>query len=205
MTGNTSDKREFSAGARLAVDFGPLLLFFLANGYAPVPHDQRIFVATAVFMLATAAAMLASKMKTGTISQLLWFNGVVVAVMGGLTLALHDDLFIKVKPTILYGLYAALLFYALIAGKPLLKRVLAEAYPPMGDAGWRLLTRNWAWFFLVMAVANESVWRNVTTDQWVSFKTWIVFPLSLVFAFAQAPILMKHGIKPEDVPVPPQG
>ena len=197
-------KRELSAGARLAVDFGPLLTFFLANGYAPVADAQRIFVATGVFMVAMAAAMLFSKIRTGAISQLLWFNGAVVAVLGGLTLLLHDELFIKIKPTILYGLYSGLLFYALITGKPLLKRVLADAYPPMADAGWSLLTRNWAWFFLGMAFVNEGVWRNYSTDQWVSFKTWIVFPVTMVFAFAQAPILMRHGTEPEDVPTPPQ-
>ena len=198
-------KRELSTGARLAVDFGPLLSFFLANGYAPVPEAERIFVATGVFMAAMAVAMIYSKLRVGTISQMLWFNGAVVAVLGGLTLVLHDELFIKIKPTILYTLYAGLLFYALLSGKPLLKRVLADAYPPMVDAGWRLLTRNWAWFFVAMALVNEAVWRGYSTDQWVSFKTWIVFPVTLVFAFAQAPILMRHGVKVEDVPVPPQG
>ena len=198
-------KRELSTGARLAVDFGPLLSFFLANGYAPVPEAERIFVATGVFMAAMAVAMIYSRLRVGTISQMLWFNGAVVAVLGGLTLVLHDELFIKIKPTILYTLYAGLLFYALLSGKPLLKRVLADAYPPMVDAGWRLLTRNWAWFFVAMALVNEAVWRGYSTDQWVSFKTWIVFPVTLVFAFAQAPILMRHGVKVEDVPVPPQG
>lgn len=200
-----SDKREFSTGTRLAIDFGPLLLFFLANGYAPVPHDQKIFVATAVFMAAMAASMIFSKLRIGTISPLLWFNGAVVAVLGGLTLGLHDDRIIKVKPTILYGFYALLLLYSLMSGRQLMKSVLSDAYPAMTDRGWELMTRNWGAFFLVMAIVNEGVWRNVTTDQWVWFKTWIVFPVSLVFAFAQAPILMKHGIEPEDTPVPPQG
>ncbi len=200
-----NEKREFSAGMRLAIDFGPLLLFFLANGYAPVPHDQKIFVATAVFMAAMAASMIFSKLRIGTISPLLWFNGVVVAVLGGLTLGLHDDRIIKVKPTILYGLYALLLLYSLMSGRQLMKSVLSDAYPAMTDRGWELLTRNWGAFFLVMAIVNEGVWRNVTTDQWVWFKTWVVFPASLIFAFAQAPILMKHGVEPEDVPVPPQG
>lgn len=198
------EQRELSTGGRLAIDFGPLLLFFLANGYAPVADGQRIFVATGVFMVAMAAAMLFSKIRTGTISQLLWFNGAVVAVLGGLTLLLHDELFIKIKPTILYALYAGLLFYALVSRKPLLKRVLADAYPPMADAGWDLLTRNWAWFFLGLALVNEGVWRNFSTDQWVSFKTWIVFPVTMVFAFAQAPILLRHGIEPEDGATPPQ-
>ena len=195
-------KREFSAGMRLAVDFGPLLLFFLANGYAPVAEGERIFVATGVFMAAMAAAMIVSKWKTGHISQLLWFNGVVVAVLGGLTLILHDELFIKIKPTLLYGLYASLLFYALIAKKPLMKSVLGEAYPPLTDRGWFLMTRNWAVFFLALAVVNEGVWRNVSTDEWVWFKTWIVFPVSMVFAVAQAPILTRHGVEETPAPQP---
>jgi len=205
VTDKAAPRRELGAGARLAVDFGPLILFFLANSYAPVPHAERIFAATGVFMAATAAAMIFSKLRTGAISPLLWFNGIVVAAFGGLTLWLHDELFIKVKPTILYGLYAVLLLYALLSGRPLLKNLLKSAYPAMSDEGWRLLTRNWALFFLAMALLNEAVWRSVTTDQWVAFKTWIVTPLSLAFALAQAPILMKHGEAGDPPPVPPQG
>ena len=200
-------KKELSAGLRLAIDFGPLLLFFLANSYAPVPKDERIFAATGVFMAATLTAMLVSKLKAGSISPLLWFNGIVVAAFGGLTLWLHNDMFIKVKPTILYSLYGVLLTYALLSGKPLLKNLLKSAYPAMADEGWRLLTRNWALFFIVMAMTNEAVWRSVTTDQWVTFKTWIVTPLSLIFAMAQTPIILKHDRTEADNPplVPPQG
>lgn len=201
-----AEAKDLSTRTRLAIDFGPLLIFFLANSYAPVAKADRIFVATAAFMLATAVAMIVSKWKSGSISVLLWFNGLVVALFGGLTLYLHDETFIKLKPTILYGMYAVLLLGGLAAGKPLLKLVLASAYPAMDDDGWRKLTRNWAWFFLVMAVMNEAVWRSVTTDQWVAFKTWIVTPLSFLFALAQAPLLMRHGLPAKaEPPVPPQG
>lgn len=192
-------ERSMSTGTKLMIDFGPLLIFFLANSFGGV------FVATAAFMLATAAAMLVSKIKTGGISPMLWFTGLVVAVFGGLTLYLHDETFIKLKPTIIYSMFAAILIFGMVTGRPVLKLVLESAYPSLQDEGWRKLTRNWAIFFVCMAVLNEIVWRSVSTDTWVQFKVWGVTIISLIFAMAQAPILMRHGTQDPEPPVPPQG
>jgi intracellular septation protein len=134
---------------------------------------------------------------------MLWVTGVIVAVFGGLTIWLHDETFIKVKPTIIYAMFAAILGYGLWSGRPVLKSVLESAYPEMQDRGWQLLTRNWALFFAAMAVLNEVVWRSVSTDTWVQFKVWAVTLLSFGFALSQAPILMKYGAEDETPPPPP--
>ena len=192
---------ETGTGLKLAIDFGPLLAFFIANSLAGV------FTATAAFMAATAVTMLVSKMKMGRVSPMLWLSGLMVLAFGGLTLWLHNETFIKVKPTIVYVMFASILFFGLISGKPTLKIVLETAYPGLDEAGWHKLTRNWGLFFIAMALLNEAVWRTQSTDFWIAFKLWGVVPLSLVFAMAQAPILMKHGMKLDkaEPPITPQG
>lgn len=183
---------------RLGLDFGPLLIFFLTNAHAPVAKDERIFVATGVFMLALLVSILLSWRLTGRVSALQWFNGIVVLVFGSLTLILHDALFIKIKPTILYGLYALLLGASWLTHKPFLKTLLEDAFPPLDEAGWIAISRNWAFFFFVMAIANEAAWRLLSTDSWVSFKTWVAFPVSLVFGMLQAPLITKHLIEDDE-------
>lgn len=201
MTAKAATKNESGIGVKLAIDFGPLLVFFIINGLSGV------YTATAAFMIATAVAMLISKMKTGKISPMLWLSGIMVLGFGALTLWLRDDTFIKMKPTIVYTMFAAILFFGLFTGRPTLRIVLETAYPDLDDAGWHKLTRNWGLFFIVMAILNEAVWRTQTTGFWISFKLWGAAPLSLLFAMAQTPILMKHGVKPDkaDPPITPQG
>src|SRR3546814_11128519 len=111
-------------------------------------------------MAATAVAMLVSKMRMGRVSPLLWLSGVMLLGFGGLTLWLHNETFIKVKPTIVYVMFASILFFGLISGKPTLKIVLETAYPGLDEAGWHKLTRNWGLFFIAMALLNEEVWRT---------------------------------------------
>ena len=187
-------KPPLGAAPRLAIDFGPLLIFFLVNLLAPVEPLQKVFVATAAFMLATIAAMIFSRIVTGSVSIMLWFNGVMVVVFGGLTLWLHDATFIKVKPTIYYTMLAGILFFGLWSGRPVLKMVLGAAYPGLTERGWLLLSRNWAWFFVAMAIANETVWRHVGTDRWVAYKLWVVLPATLLFAACNIPMLMRNGM-----------
>lgn len=172
---------------KLAVDFVPLLLFFVVNGW------MGIYWATGVFMAAMVAAIVAARILLGEVSKMLWVNAIIVLVFGSLTIVLHNDIFIKIKPTLLYGMFAVILFYGLWSGKPVMKQVLESAYPALTDEGWRLLSRNWAWFFLVMALINEFVWRSYSTDIWVAFKAWGVLPLSILFALLQTPILLKHS------------
>ena len=196
-----SVKSEPAGGSRLLIDLGPLLVFFGVNFLAPVAQEQRVFVATGAFMAAMVAAMIYSYARFRTISPLLWFSGVMVVAMGGLTLWLHDETFIKMKPTIYYLFVAALLGFGLATGRPLLKAVLGGAYPGLDQAGWIKLTRNWALFFAVMAVINELVWRNTTTQFWIGFKIWGAIPLTFLFALANVPMLMRHGLTRDDADV----
>ena len=204
MTAQKTKVSEPQGGAKLLIDLGPLLVFFIANFLAPVPGPLKIFVATGAFMVAMIAAMLFSAIRYRSISPLLWFSGVMVVIMGGLTIWLHDETFIKMKPTIYYLFVAALLGFGLATDRPLLQRVLGSAYPGLDQLGWAKLTRNWALFFLGMALLNEAVWRNSSTSFWVGFKLWGALPLTFLFAAANIPMLMRHGLMKDDaVPAEP--
>ena len=194
-------RQEPSPGARLLIDLGPLLVFFITNFFAPVPGPMKVFAATGAFMIAMIAAIIYSQMRYRHVSPLLLFSGVMVVILGGLTIALHNETFIKVKPTIYYAVVAGILTFGLATGRPLLKAVLGSAYPGLDEQGWTNLTRNWAIFFAVMAVINEAVWRNSSTDFWIGFKLWGAIPLTLVFAVANVPMLMRHGLTQEEAAV----
>jgi intracellular septation protein len=199
---NLQDKQEPAGLARLMIDVGPLLVFFLANFLAPVPGALKIFVATGAFMAAMVTALVFSAMRYRYVSPLLLFSAVMVVVLGGLTIWLHNETFIKIKPTIYYALVAGLLAFGLATGRPLLKAVLGSTYPGLDEEGWRKLTRNWAIFFAVMALVNETVWRNSTTDFWIGFKLWGALPATLLFALANVPMLLRHGLATEDAAKP---
>lgn len=208
MTGPTT-KEPLSPGLRMALDFGPLATFFVANALAPA-NDKlvKVIIATAAFMIATVAAMIVSRVKAGRISPMLWISGGLVLIFGSLTVYFHDETFIKVKPTIVYAMFSIILFYGIASGKPLLKVLLETAYPGLDETGWRKLTLNWACFFAAMAVLNEAVWRTQSWDFWVGFKLWGAIPLTLLFAMANIPMLLKHGLREADTkapPVPPEG
>jgi intracellular septation protein len=197
-------KSEPQGGAKLLIDLGPLLVFFLVNFLAPVPSVMKIFVATGAFMIAMIAAMLFSAIRYRRISPLLLFSGVMVVVLGGLTIWLHDETFIKMKPTVYYTLVAALLAFGLLTDRPLLQRVLGSTYPGLDETGWSKLTRNWALFFAFMAVLNETVWRNSSTQFWIGFKIWGALPLTFLFAAANIPMLLRHGLMREQaIPAEP--
>ena len=190
------------AGARLATDLGPLVIFFAVNF---ITGD--VIQATIAFMVAITAALLVSKLKYRHVSPMLWFSAVMVLLLGGLTVWLHNETFIKIKPTIYYVLVASLLLFGLATRRNLLKTVLGSAYPGLSERGWQVLTRNWAVFFLFMAALNEAVWRNSSTDFWIGFKIWGFMPATFLFALAHVPMLMRHGMKMEDgkdePPIPP--
>ena len=194
MTANT----EPQGAGKLLIDIGPLLVFFLVNFLAPVPSVLKIFVATGAFMVAMIVAMIYSALRYRTISPLLWFSGVMVVILGGLTIWLHKDWIIKMKPTFYYTLVAGLLAFGLATGRPLLQQVLGSTYPGLDEDGWRKLTRNWAFFFAFMAALNEIVWRNSSTDFWVGFKLWGALPLTFLFATANIPMLMRHGLMKDE-------
>ena len=193
-----SVKAEPQGPAKLLIDLGPLLVFFLANFFAPVPDLLKVFVATGAFMVAMVAAMIFSALRYHRISPLLWFSGIMVVVLGGLTIYLHDRTFIQMKPTLYYTLVAGLLAFGLATNRPLLQQVLGSTYPGLDEEGWKKLTRNWAIFFACMAVLNEAVWRNTSWNFWLAFKLWGAIPLTFLFAAANIPMLIKHGLMKED-------
>jgi intracellular septation protein len=173
---------------RLALDLGPLLIFFAANGIA------GIFVATGVFMAAMTASIAVSYAIEKKISPVALVTFALVLIFGGLTLWLSNEIFIKVKPTILYLMFSGVLAGGLFADRLFIKYVLGQSVA-LPDAAWRALTWRWAAFFLANAVLNEYVWRNFDTDTWVAFKVWVVFPLSLIFALLQTPYILRHQIE----------
>ncbi|MHA6722926.1 septation protein A [Sphingomonas sp. RS2018] len=202
-----SETKPPSPAVRFGIDYGPLVVFFAVNFLMPGPALARIMAATVAFMVAMTVAMIVSWTKTRAIPPMLLVTAVLVLVFGGLTLYFHDERFIKMKPTFVYALFAATLSFGLWTGRPLLQGLLGAAYPGLTDRGWRQLTINWAIFFAVMAVVNEAVWRSVTTDQWVLFKFPGCAIVTLAFAFANIPMLLRNGLTlgDDDAPVPPQG
>ncbi|WP_288412283.1 septation protein A [uncultured Sphingomonas sp.] len=207
----TDTKPPVSPLFRMALDYGPLLVFFVANLLASkiglpdmVDSLAQVVIASTAFMIASVAAIIVSKWKTGHISPMLWLSAGLVVVFGALTLYFRDDTFIKMKPTIVYAMFSAILTFGLVTGRPLLQQLLETAYPGLSATGWRKLTINWAFFFAFMAVLNEVVWRHSTWDFWVGFKLWGAVPLTLVFAAANIPMLLRHGLQVEkDAPLPP--
>lgn len=205
---SASAKPAPTPGLRMLIDFGPLAVFFAVNSFMGGPQLMRMLVATAAFMVAIFIAMGISLWKTKHISPMLWISGALVLVFGGLTLWFHDATFIKVKPTIVYSMFAAVLAYGLITRKPLLQMLLESAYPGLTAKGWRLLTINWTVFFVAMAILNEIVWRTQSWDFWVGFKLWGVVPLTLIFAMGNIPMLLRHGLTTDaeivDKALPPE-
>jgi len=181
---------------KMALEVGPLLLFFLVNA------KMGIFTATAVFMVAIVVSLAYSYVKLKHIPTLPLVTGVVVLVFGGLTLYLEDEMFIKIKPTIVNTLFSFVLFGGLMFKKSYLKSVLDSALS-LDDEGWRKLTWRWAWFFLLLAVLNEGVWRTQTTDMWVNFKVFAIMPLTIAFSFTQLPLIFRHQIEDEPTPSEP--
>ena len=191
---------------KLALDMGPLILFFFANSRpalfmpfvgpflpaAVAGEKAGIFVATAVFMVAILVALAVSYALTRHLPVMALVTAVIVVVFGSLTLVLHDDTFIKMKPTIIYVLFGVLLLGGLWLKKPLLATVFDSVFD-LTEEGWRKLTLRWALFFLALAVLNEVIWRTQSTDFWVNFKVFGVLPLTFIFAALQFPLLQKYA------------
>ena len=197
------ERKDINPLLKLALELGPLLVFFFANARGQWLADRfpmladlggPLFVATALFMIATAVALVVSRLLTGTLPIMPLVSGVIVLVFGALTLYLHDETFIKMKPTIVNTLFGAALLGGLAFGKSLLGYVFDSAFH-LDAEGWRKLTFRWGLFFLVLAMLNEVVWRNFDTDTWVTFKVWAIMPITLVFTFSQMPLIMRHTVE----------
>jgi len=174
---------------KLATELGPLVVFFVANG------RFDIFTATAAFMVAIAISLIVSYVVTRHIPIMAIVSGVIVAVFGTLTLVLHDETFIKIKPTIIYSLFAVILGGGLLFGRSLIAVMFDQMFN-LTPEGWRALTIRWAGFFAFMAVLNEIIWRTQTTDFWVGFKAFGAIPLTMIFAMLQMRLIGKHSIEP---------
>lgn len=195
-----------SSGLNFALDFGPLLVFFIAYKFGGSDTDptQGPIIGTGVFMVAIAIAVAVSKWKLGRVSPMLWLSAVLVVGFGALTLWFRDPKFIQIKPTLIYMFFAALLIGGVLRGKAMLKYVLEAAYDGLTDAGWLKLSLNWGLFFLALAAANEVMRATLTFDTWLSIKVWGVTALTFLFAMANIPMLMRHGLKlGDDTEVPP--
>ena len=188
---NKSRPAEPTTPLKLAIDLGPLLLFFGANAAA------GIYVATGVFMVATFVALGFAWWQYHKLPVMLLVTAAIVLVFGGLTLYLRDDTFIKLKPTIVYLIFAGLLAGGLLMKKPVLELLFGAAFS-LTEEGWRKLTWRWALFFVAMAIVNEAVRRNFSTDIWVSFKAFGFLPLTFLFALAQVPLMQRHAEPPHD-------
>ena len=181
------DKRAPHPLFKLATELGPLLIFFAANA------KFNLFVATGAFMVAIVVAIVASYVVVRHVPLMAIVTAVIVLVFGGLTLVLHDETFIKIKPTIIYALFSLALFVGVMLGRSFIAILFDQVFN-LTPEGWRFLTIRWARFFLFMAVLNEVIWRTQSTDFWVAFKAFGVIPLTAVFAMTQMPLVKRYQI-----------
>src|SRR3982075_1407195 len=185
----TMDKTAPHPLFKLATELGPLIIFFIANA------KFDLFVATGAFMVAVIVAMVASHMVTRHVPMMAIVTAVVVIVFGTLTLILHDETFIKMKPTIVYTLFAATLGGGLLLGRSFIAIMFDQMFN-LTPHGWRVLTMRWALWFLAMAVLNEIIWRTQSTDFWVAFKAFGMVPLTILFAVTQMPLVKRYHLEP---------
>jgi intracellular septation protein len=192
-TAAATQRRALNPIVKLLLELGPLALFFA------VYSRLGIFAATGALMAGVVAALGVSYAMLKRIPIMPLVTAVIVLIFGSLTLFFHDATLIKIKPTALYLLFAAALFAGLALNRPILK-ILFDGALHVTEEGWRKLTWRWAFFFIALAVLNEIVWRTQTTDLWVKFKTFGFMPLTLLFALAQAPLIMRAETKADEAP-----
>jgi intracellular septation protein len=183
------DKTQPHPMFKLATELGPLIVFFVANA------KFNLFVATGAFMVAIVAAMIASYVVVRHVPVMAIVTAVIVLVFGTLTLVLHDETFIKVKPTMVYGLFAAILGGGLLFGRSFIAILFDQVFN-LTPKGWRILTMRWALFFFAMALLNEFIWRTQSTDFWVNFKVFGAIPITMVFAIFQMPVIKRCHLEP---------
>ena len=183
-------------GRKLAEELGPLAVFLILNARGPQwfdrPESDSLLIATAGFMLAIGAALISTYARGAKPNNMTLASAGFIFVFGGITLFLQDETFIKMKPTLVYLLFAAILGVGLWRGQSYLQRLMGQALP-MDDAGWLVLTKRWAVFFVFLAAVNEAVWRKQSSDVWLNFKVFGFLPLTFIFMMAQMPLLRRHG------------
>ena len=197
----TETSKPKSGWLNLAVDYGPVIVFFAVYKYYS-PADRGNSVAevlavmsgTVAFIVAAVVALLLSKWKLGQVSPMLWLSTVLIVGFGGLTVLLHDPIWIQVKPTAIYLLFGVTLLIGLWRGKALLKILLEAAFEGLSDEGWLKLSRNWGLFFLVLAALNEGLRHWLSFGDWIAAKLWVFLPATFLFTFAQIPMLLRYGL-----------
>ena len=205
MNEPTAKPKPKSSWVNLVVDYGPLLVFFLAyRWFSPKDAGSEslgavvaVTKSTMAFMVATVVALVISKWRLGHISPMLWLSTILIVGFGSLTVFLGDPVWIQIKPTAIYLLFAGVLFGGLFRGKAMLRTLLQSAFDGLSDEGWLKLSRNWAWFFLFLAGLNEVLRHSLSFDTWLLVKLWGVSALSFLFTFAQIPMLLRHGLGEE--------
>lgn len=185
-------RAELAGWRRVAVDFGPLLVFFAVWSW------KDMFAATAAFMVATAIAIAFSFISVRHVPAMTWFSALLVGVFGGLTLLLQDEIFIKMKPTFVYMVFAVIIFFGILRRRNYLKMIMGAALTGLNERGWHILAVRWAWFFVILAALNEIFWRYFSTEIWMHFKLWGDTALTLLFVMAQFPMLRRHGLQLDD-------
>jgi len=187
------------AWVRPVADYGPLIIFFATYMLA------GLMAATAAIVVTSLIALALTWVYERRVPMMPLVTAAVVTLFGGLTLWLQDETFIKMKPTIIQTIFAAILLGGLAFGRPLLKPLLGKMMPPMTDAGWRGLTFRYGLFFIVMAVLNEVIWRTQSTDFWVTFKVFGIMVLTIVFIMIQMPFINRHMLDPDAAAANPDG
>jgi intracellular septation protein len=172
---------------KLAIELGPLLVFFGVNA------AYGIYAGTGAFMAATVVSLAVAWLRYRKLPVMPLVSAVIVLAFGALTLYLQDETFIKLKPTIVYTIFAALLVAGLLLKKPLLELLFGPVFK-LSEEGWQKLTVRWVVFFVAMAALNEAVWRNFSTDFWVNFKVFGFLPITFLFAMLQVPLIQRYGI-----------
>ena len=176
------------------LEFGPLLLFFIANKVFSTEEGSGIVTATGIFMVALLVTLPISWRMEGKLPVMPLITAAFVLLFGGLTLYFDDEIFIQLKPTAVGLFFSIVLLGGLLRGRLFLKSMLGEAMK-LEDEGWRILTKRWAGYFIVLALLNEYVRNSYTVDQWVTFKVWGILPLTFVFAMTQIGVMTKYEVK----------
>lgn len=209
-------KKPKSGWINVLVDYGPLVVFFLTyRFYKPAGADiaGEIFAvvrSTGAFIVAALIALAVSKWRLGRISPMLWLSTALIVGFGAFTIYTGDPWWIQRKPTAIYTLFAIALIVGWFYGKALLKYLLEAAFDGLSDEGWLILSRNWGFFFVFLAVLNEILANTLSFESWLAAKLWVFLPLSFLFTFTQLPMLLRHGLttdgaKEEETTPPPTG
>jgi len=197
--------RKSSGWFNVMIDYGPLLIFlgvykwYAPEGGEPIGELAAIIRGTVAFMIAALIAIAISKWRLGKVSPMLWFSTALIVGFGALTVFFGDPVFVQLKPTIIYGAFGAVLLIGVWRGKALLQILLEAAFAGLAKEGWLKLSRNWGVFFLVLAALNEALRAYLSFEGWLWAKLWVFLPLSFLFTFSQLPMLLRHGLNPDDM------